>query len=618
MRTHSLLLFIGIFSATLISKNSLAQNVDDLYHFAQRHKDQFRLSAYITVGSVEAHLSDVDGRREAISVLRSLGVTKAFIETYRSGQVASPELLKTVRDYFNTNGLETAAGIATTPGKDFGVPQAGRLSWFNFQHPKTQADLEPVVRMTARIFDGIIVDDFLCTEDTSEISIKARGDKSWSQYRRDLLTEMSQKIFINPARAENPRINIIIKYPQWYDRFHLFGYDVVREPALFDQVWVGTETRGLATRRMGFVPQYEGFVNFRWLSSLAPDKIGGAWFDHIDCDANDFIEQAFQSTLAGAREIILFNYGNLMQGHPGHHLLRRQFATLVKLAQMVHQHSLRGIAAYKPPHSNACHDHYIFDFLGMIGIPLVPVSRYPANSEVIFLPTQAATDEKLVSQIEASVASGKTLIFTPGLLNQLSSYSKLETITGVKIVGSITPITSKQLIIENKIVNFETTFDFAAKLKSFTAANLLTAIDNSKELPVLTLKVHPSGAKVFVLNFHTFSEPDFKAVNEVLLAPKPVSWLELPADWLNKIRQAFTEPLGFGLVSPGRVSLHPFGNSEWVICNFNDTPVEVALQVFHQPVPTTVTEMMSGENLNVFENTIKLNIGKRQIRWIKM
>ena len=136
MRTHSLLLFIGIFSATLISKNSLAQNVDDLYHFAQRHKDQFRLSAYITVGSVEAHLSDVDGRREAISVLRSLGVTKAFIETYRSGQVASPELLKTVRDYFNTNGLETAAGIATTPGKDFGVPQKGRLSWFNFQHRK--------------------------------------------------------------------------------------------------------------------------------------------------------------------------------------------------------------------------------------------------------------------------------------------------------------------------------------------------------------------------------------------------------------------------------------------------------------------------------------------------
>lgn len=618
MRIHTLLLIVLTLFKSLAATNLLAQNIDDLYHFAQKKQEQLRLIAYITVGSVTSHLADADGRREAISVLRSLGITKAFIETYRSGEVADPELLKTVRDYFLQNGLETAAGIATTPGKDFGVHQEGRLSWFNFQHPKTQTDLERVVRMTARIFDEIIVDDFLCTDDTSDISIKARGDQSWSQYRRDLLTDLSQKIFIKPAREENPQMHIIIKYPQWYDRFHLFGYDVVREPALFDQIWVGTETRGPATRRMGFVPQYEGFVNFRWLSSLAPEKMGGAWFDHIDCEAHDFIDQAFQSTLAGARQIVLFNYGNLMQGHPGHHLLRRQFSTLVRLAQMVRQKPLRGVAAYKPPQSNALQDHYIFDFLGMIGIPLVPVSRFPSDADVILLPTQAATDPILMKQIQKSIAAGKTLILTPGLIHRMPNQSELEQVTGVKIIKSSTPIASNQLIIENKIGTFEQQFEFAANLRILTAKNSLTAIQNAQEIPVLTSKVHPSGAKVYVLNFQTFSEPDFKAADEVLLAPKPISWVDLPVSWLNVIRQACTEPLGFEFDGPGRVSVHPFGVNEWVICNFNETPVEVALQVRNQPVPATVTEMISGEKLTPTENSIPLIIGKRQIHWIKM
>jgi len=132
-------------------------------------------------------------------------------------------------------------------------------------------------------------DDFLCSADTSEISNKARGEKSWSQYRMDLLTDLSGNLFIKTARDEKPNITIIIKYPQWYDRFHKFGYDVVREPKLYDKVWVGTETRGPATQRMGFVQQYEGFVNLRWLNSCSEGKVHGAWFDHIDCDEYDFI-----------------------------------------------------------------------------------------------------------------------------------------------------------------------------------------------------------------------------------------------------------------------------------------------------------------------------------------
>jgi hypothetical protein len=150
-----------------------------------------------------------------------------------------------------------------------------------------------------------------------------------------MLTEIALSVFINPAKAKNPDITMIIKYPQWYDRFHQFGYDVATEPALFDKVYVGTETRGQYTQRYGFVQPYEGFINFRWISTLAGDKIGAAWFDHGDCNEFDFIEQAYQSVLAGAKELVIFNFDSFITGHPGHHLLRQDFEKLADLAAAV-------------------------------------------------------------------------------------------------------------------------------------------------------------------------------------------------------------------------------------------------------------------------------------------
>ena len=54
-----------------------------------------------------------------------------------------------------------------------------------------QRDLEGVMRTSAKVFDEFIVDDFLCTGDQSAESDAARQGRSWSQYRRDLLTELS-------------------------------------------------------------------------------------------------------------------------------------------------------------------------------------------------------------------------------------------------------------------------------------------------------------------------------------------------------------------------------------------------------------------------------------------
>ncbi len=426
------------------------ETVNDQFTYAQERKDDLQLSIYITAHAVKNLLSDEAGKREAISIFRCNGITKAYIEVYRGGLIIDKELLESVRDLFEKNQIEVVGGIATVPGINFGVRQEAQLGWFNWQNPKTQADLKEVIMMSADIFDEFIIDDFLCTADTSLESKAAKGDRSWSQYRRDLLTELSESVFIGPAESINPKIELIIKYPQWYDRFHLFGYDVENKTDLFDKVMVGTESRGQYTQRYGFVQPYESFISYKWMESLAGKKMSGAWFDHGDCDEDDFIEQAWQSVLAGAPELIFFNYFDFVNGHKGHHLIRKQFPQLADLAKKVATEPVKGVMAYKPPNSNAHGDLYIMDFIGMLGIPLIPTSHYPADAKAIFLPTQAATDTEILAKIENSISNNATLIFTTGFLAHARDGKKLAEIAGISWPVVSSPLTANQIIVEGK------------------------------------------------------------------------------------------------------------------------------------------------------------------------
>jgi hypothetical protein len=51
---------------------------------------------------------------------------------------------------------------------------------------------------------------------------------------------------------------------------------------------------------MGFVQPTQGYMNYRWLTDVIGDKVEAAWFDHIECTAQNFVDQAWQSVLAGA------------------------------------------------------------------------------------------------------------------------------------------------------------------------------------------------------------------------------------------------------------------------------------------------------------------------------
>lgn len=570
--------------------------------------------AYMTAHAVERLAADPASYPAVRDRFRALRVSRVVLEVYRSGLVVPQAHLESVRDAFIRHGFTVAGGIATVPGGDFGVPANAGLAWFNWQNPKTQRDLEAVMRMSARVFDEFIVDDFLCTGDLSAESDAARGDRSWSEYRRDLLTELSQSVFIDPAREVNPAIRMIIKYPQWYDRFHLFGYDVARKSPLFDQVWVGTETRGANTQRFGYVQPYEGFVNYRWLGSVAGPRLGGAWFDHGDCDAHDFVEQAWQTVLAGAREILLFNSDNLLAGHPGHDLLQQDFDHLDRLAAAVKESPVIGFGAYKPPNSDAGSDLYVMDYLGMLGLPLIPHSTYPHASKTVFLPTQAAADPHIERQAARSLEAGHSLVVTVGFLAALPEHSRFHQWTGLARPVQRQPLLAPRILDSGQAITLDPPLRLAAPIDSGTGRVLLEALVDGARVPFLT--EHSAGpGRVSVLNVHTFSQADFDAVGEVLLAPRPLGLLDLPVAWAGQLRKTFGHAAGAQLRAPTRVTLQPLQNRGWFLQNYNSHPVQVTLTLVSDR-PRTWVDGFTGAALLPVDGALSRTLPPRSRWWI--
>lgn len=582
----------------------------DHYDYALSRKNDLKLSIYITAQAVDQLLSSEAGRREALSLLRANGITSTYIEVYRSGLVVPNELLKSVTTFFKSNGFEVIGGIATVPGGKLGKAQEGKLGWFNWQNKKTGDDLENLIDSIAPIFDAFIVDDFLCTADTSQESKAAKKDLSWTQYRQNLLVDFSEKHLIGPAKKANPGINMIIKYPQWYDRYHLFGYDVARQPAQYDQVAIGTETRDQYTRRFGFVQPYEGFVNYRWMTSLSGSKMRAAWFDHIECSEQDFIDQAYQSVLAGAKELILFNYFNLIEGHAGQHRLRYEFNHLADLAAIVAKHPVEGPAGYKPANSEAGGDMYVMDFIGMLGIPIIPCSQYPEKAKTLFLPTQAAADTTIFEKIKQSKDRGSRIIMTSGFLSKAREGKQLAEWAGLEWPFDHTPLLTHSVMVSNQIEQMDSALQLGARYKITHAITDLEALVDNQPIPYLT---HNQAGSIYVLNMHTFSDEDFRAVGEVLLCPRPLGILEIPSVWVNKIREVFNGNVGISMNAPSRVTLQSFGNGEMMVQNYNRIPVKIK---FHTSDSSEVMDRFTFKKWSVISDSLVIEMQARSRVWL--
>jgi hypothetical protein len=347
------------------------------------------------------------------------------------------------------------------------------------------------------------------------------------------------------------------------------------------------------------------------MQSLAGKKMGGAWFDHGDCDENDFIEQAWQSVLAGARELVLFNYYDFVNGHRGHHLLRIQFTQLADLARKIATEPVRGAMAYKPPNSNAHGDLYIMDFIGMLGIPLIPVSSYPENARVIFLPTQAAADSGILAKIENSIARNSTLVFTSGFLAHAADGERLAEMAGINWPLVPSPLTAGQIMVEGNPEKITYGLNLESNIQPTEGKVKLAARHQADDIPFLVGREN-----IFILNSHTFSQADFDAVGEVLLCPRPLGLLEIPQTWANTLRDVFLAAFGYDFNAPARVTLQPYGDAGWLIHNYNRETVHIDLGAdgFKNGI---TKDKCSGKQVEIQEGRVTMEIPPRSRIWLE-
>jgi hypothetical protein len=426
-----------------------AANADlDLWTLAQREKAVHRFSTLFTAQDVRGQLANAQGLDAAVAWCKRTGVTKVYIEEFRDGYQAERAALLHAKERFLKEGIEPSGCITPTRVGKSSTGWKDTISCYTDK--PTQDKVRAIFEYAAGLVDEIMIDDFWFTDcacGSCEAARQAQtvtiGDKSWpvpgtnwADYRCELMVRLSQEYVLAASKKVNPRARLIIKYPQWYDRFHERGYEVVRQTADFDRTWVGTETRNYADPRWGGTVQYEAFFIMRWLGGLGGEKCGGGWFDPYGTTEKTYVEQARQTVLGGARESMLFCYGSLLRdtGPANVEALRGQVPELLQVAGEVRRRDLVGMAAYKPPGSAPENEQRVFDFVGMLGLPLSPCHAFPTNAPAAFFSIHALKEPALAERLGEFIRAGKPVLVTDGLAQRLSGRVQLD-VSNVRVLA---------------------------------------------------------------------------------------------------------------------------------------------------------------------------------------
>ena len=412
-----------------------------LWELARKEAKNHRLSTLFTAQDVRNTLSGDAGLANAIDWCQRTAVSHVYIECFRDGYQAERGALTNAMARFRAAGIGVSGCVTPTR---VGKPSTGWKPTISCYTDKpTQERVRAIFEYAARLAEETMIDDFWFTDcacPDCDAARKARtvtiGDKSypvsgdtWADYRCELMLRLSRDGVLAAAKGVNPQARLILKYPQWYDRFHERGYDVVRQTKDFDRIWVGTETRDYHDKRWGGTVQYEACFIMRWLGGLGGRKCGGGWFDPYGTTEHTYLEQARQTVLGGAHESLLFCYGSLQRdtGPRNIEALRANIPELFAVAREVNKREIVGLAAYKPPNSHPEKEARVFDFVGMLGLPLVPCHEFPTGAPAAFFSVHALKDPNFAAHLAKFIKSGKPVLLTDGLVQQLKDKLALET-----------------------------------------------------------------------------------------------------------------------------------------------------------------------------------------------
>ena len=404
----------------------------------------FDVAIYIPVGAVRSFENPRTLSNNWRRISSQLKVDKVYIEVQRNRELAGDDLLERVKKFFLDRGVRVAGGMALSDGG------SGQFRSFCYTNPKDREFVKNAAQLAARHFDEVIQDDFFFVTTKYDSDIAARGKKSWTEFRLDLMRDAAKNLVVKPARAVNPRVKMVIKFPNWYEHFQGLGYDLDQEPKIFDGIYTGTETRDPEMTDQN-LQAYESYQIFRYFENIAPGRNGGGWVDTFSLRYVDrYAEQLWDTMFAKAPEMTLFNWVALLQPvHPGNRTNWQSLHTSFDYDQLLQSYQSHGLAGstnpnmarvagysleqvdtflgklgrpigipcYKPYQSTG--EDFLHNYFGMIGIPIDLHPVFPTNADLVLLTESARFDPGIIAKIKHQLAAGKSVVITSGLLRAL-------------------------------------------------------------------------------------------------------------------------------------------------------------------------------------------------------
>lgn len=551
---------------------------------AQKYEN-FKVSSYIRAQDVLKMKDKAFLEQTWETVSSQVDLDKMYIETHRDSIVVDEKTLKEVIRFFKSKGLEVGGGITYT------ISEPNDFQTFSYARQPDREFVKYVAEYTAKFFDDFILDDFFFIDVKNDDEIAAKGDRSWTEYRLELMSKAGKELVVDPAHKVNPKCKVIIKYPNWYDHFHGLGFNLDEEPKYFDGLWTGTETRDPGGNQ--HLQNYLSYNVIRYFDNIAPGKNGGGWVDAggINMGVDRYAEQVHLTMLTKTPEIILWNfmqlnnvainaehhrkdwqgtgnsfdYDKMMQpkkkgkktivpstlASVSSYTLRQVNGFLGKLGNPV------GIASYKPYHSSG--EDFLQNYLGMIGLPQDMHPEFLQDQKQILLTQQAAKDPAIMDKIRTQLKNGGDVIVTTGLLKAIKD--DLADVCEL-YCGDL------KAIVDDFGRHGKSDREFIIPQVKYFTNDAWEVVSAGRPL-----RGGVSGYPVLLRNSYS------NGTLYVLTIPDDFGNLyDYPEGALNVIRRFMSKGLDMYIEGPSKVALFPYDNRTFVVENFNDTPVSVKVR----------------------------------------
>lgn len=567
----------------------------------------FVVSIYIPVHIVNTFAEPGRLESEWQRISSQVNVDKVYIESQRSRELADDALLDKVKKFFVDHGVQVAGGITYSD-----VPDGWQFRSFCYTDPNDRQFIKKATEQLARHFDEIILDDFYFNTTKKESDIKAKGNRSWTDFRLKLLDDAARELIVGAAKAVNPRVKVIVKYPNWYEHFAGLGFDLDQGPKIFDGIYTGTETRDPNGTNQ-FLQQYESFQIIRYFENIAPGRNGGGWVDTYGVtDVDRYAEQLWDTVFAKAREMTLFQWSDLLKpADPGRReawafaspsfdyqqMLKHvkdgdaSSATMARVAGYAldqvdavigHLGKPIGIKSYRPPHATG--EDFLHNYLGLMGIPVDLYPTFPEDASVVLLTEDAKDDPKIVERIKQHLRKGNSVIITSGLYQALQGHG-IEDIVELNVTGrrfiadgySTGFAPWDRFALSNKVTGAAPVLFPQVDFRTNDAWALVNGISDGVGYPLLLIDRYGDRGHLFVWtipdNFHNL--------------------YQLPVPVTTAIKNIVMQGFPVRLDGPAQVSLFAYDNQTLVAQSFLNEATKVKVSTLGPSLH--LRDLVSGE-----------------------